>query len=135
MRGPGGRPARVRSRPRTVLEWFVTVAADDPRAVEDWCDYAGYDATPYDDLQRELVKDVTTFLDRIRARPLRLTRRGRCTVLEWRGGDFAVRISRVTRLSVGGRGRRGSARASWPASPSASRSRAGGAELGLTVTA
>jgi hypothetical protein len=74
--------------PRDVLEWWVEVSdAASGAKVEDWCDYAGYDATPEQALSEEMRTDVLGFLENAVARPLRTVAHGR--ILEWNvGGDW-----------------------------------------------
>ena len=64
-------------------------------AVEDWVDYAGYDATPPAQLARDMQADVERFVGRLLARKLRLARGGRA--LEWQDGD---RWSRAVPLAA-----------------------------------
>lgn len=74
--------------PRDVLEWWVEVSDTASGAmVEDWCDYAGYDATPARALSEDMRSDVLSFVESAVARPLRMVANGR--VLEWNvGGDW-----------------------------------------------
>ena len=71
--------------PRVVMEWWVEVI-DTSRGsrIEDWCDYAGYDTTPEQDLSEDMRTDVVRFVENILARPLRIAGDGR--VLEWHAG-------------------------------------------------
>jgi hypothetical protein len=68
--------------PRGVLEWWVELN-DMPggKKVEDWCDYAGYDATPEQQLSEDMRTDVLRFIENVLRRPLRIAENGR--VLEW----------------------------------------------------
>jgi hypothetical protein len=72
--------------PRTVLEWFVDVHdRDGVRLIQDWVDYAGYDATPESRLAEDMRREVSAFVKRLLDRNLRLTNGGRR--LEWQTGD------------------------------------------------
>lgn len=76
--------------PRTVLEWWVEVSDTASAAtVEDWCDYAGYNATSAQALSEDMRADVLSFVENAVARPLRTVRDGR--VLEWNVGGHWLR--------------------------------------------
>ncbi|MEM7165836.1 MAG: hypothetical protein AAF581_10250 [Planctomycetota bacterium] len=68
----------------SVVEWHVEVAdaAAERDPIHDWCDYVGYDATPRDDLTRDMATDLRDFLDCLIARPLRFAVRNK-PILEW----------------------------------------------------
>src|SRR5688572_19776039 len=52
--------------PRSVLEWFVDIHnADGVCLIEDWLDYAGYDATPESQLAEDMRDEVLRFVDRL----------------------------------------------------------------------
>lgn len=72
--------------PRDVLEWWVEVSDTANGAkIEDWCDYAGYDATPARALSEAMRADVLSFVENAVARPLRIV----AGALEWNvGGDW-----------------------------------------------
>jgi hypothetical protein len=74
--------------PRTVLEWWVEVTdIASGSIVEDWCDYAGYDASSAQALSEDMRTDVLSFVENAVARPLRTIADGR--ILEWNvGGDW-----------------------------------------------
>lgn len=78
--------------PKAVLEWWVEVSDVASGAkIEDWCDYAGYDATSTQTLSEDMRTDVLSFLENAVARPLRTVADGR--VLEWNvGGDWLQAI-------------------------------------------
>ncbi len=71
--------------PRGVLEWWVEVSdASSGMKIKDWCDYAGYDAIPDQELSEDMRTDVVRFIENVLARPLRVTENG--YVLEWHTG-------------------------------------------------
>jgi hypothetical protein len=71
--------------PRTVLEWWVEVdIASSGKKVEDWREYADYDATQKQELSEDMRTDVVRFIENVLARPLRIAENGR--VLEWHVG-------------------------------------------------
>ena len=74
--------------PRAVLEWWVEVSDRANGAkIEDWCDYAGYDATSGQALSEAMRTDVLSFVENAVARPLRIVAGGQ--VLEWNvGGEW-----------------------------------------------
>lgn len=72
--------------PKAVLELSITVYDDGGMSlIEDWLDYAGYDAAPETQLAEEMRAEVLTFVGRLLHRDLRLADRGRR--LDWRAGD------------------------------------------------
>lgn len=80
--------------PRAVQEWYVDV--EDPSArlkASDWYDYAGYEASAGADLDREMAKDLESFIAKLIDRPLRMrnvdVRKARA-VLEWHVDDAWV---------------------------------------------
>lgn len=73
--------------PKSVLEFFVDV--HDPKGgllIQDWLDYAGYDATAEQRLAEEMRAEVVTFVERLVQRNLRLVC-GHCSNLEWQTGE------------------------------------------------
>ncbi len=71
--------------PRGVLEWWVEVNdISSGRKIEDWCDYAGYDAASGQELSEDMRADVMRFIENALARPLRVAVNGR--ILEWHVG-------------------------------------------------
>ena len=71
--------------PRGVLEWWVEVNdASSGKKIEDWCDYAGYDAAAERELSEDMRADVMRFIENALARPLRIAVNGR--TLEWHVG-------------------------------------------------
>lgn len=89
--------------PKDVLEWWVEVNDTASGAmIEDWCDYAGYDATPARALSEDMRIDVLSFVENAVARPLRIVANGR--ILEWNVGGVwlqAVPLSARATDSVG----------------------------------
>jgi hypothetical protein len=72
--------------PKSVLEFSVDVHdAEGVRLIEDWLDYAGYDATPEAQLADEMRVEVLTFVARLLDRNLRLAQGG--PSLEWQTGE------------------------------------------------
>jgi hypothetical protein len=72
--------------PKSVLEFFVDVHdAAGVRRIQDWLDYAGYDATPESQLAEEMRAEVLTFVGRLLDRNLRFVPGGHN--LEWQTGD------------------------------------------------
>ena len=72
--------------PRVVLEWWVEVSdSSNGMKIQDWCDYAGYDATADQELSEDMRTDVVRFIENVLARPLRVTGNGR--ILEWHVGE------------------------------------------------
>jgi hypothetical protein len=72
--------------PRSVPEFFVEVHdADGVRLIEDWLDYAGYDARPELQVAEEMRAEVLTFVARLLNLQLRLAQEGRN--LEWQSGE------------------------------------------------
>ena len=81
--------------PRGVLEWWVEVhITSSGKKVEDWCDYAGYDATQKQELSEDMRTDVVRFIENVLARPLRIAGNGR--VLEWHVGKDWLRAVPLT---------------------------------------
>jgi hypothetical protein len=73
--------------PKSVLEFFIDVNdLDGKLLVQDWMDYAGYDATPEEQLAQEMRSEVMTFVERLIQRKLRLVRASRSS-LEWQSGE------------------------------------------------
>ena len=89
--------------PRAVPEWWVEVSDMSSGAkVEDWCDYAGYNAASAETLADDMRTDVLSFVENAVARPLRTVADGR--VLEWNvGGDWrqAVPLAAQGANSIG----------------------------------
>jgi hypothetical protein len=89
--------------PKAVLEWWVEVSdLANGVKVEDWCDYAGYDASSAQTLAEDMRTDVLSFVENAVARPLRTVADGR--ILEWNvGGDWlqAVPLGRETPAGSG----------------------------------
>lgn len=73
--------------PRLVLEWWVEVIEPATgRKIEDWCDYAGYDAADKQELSEAMRIDVVRFIENVLARPLRIAAGA---TLEWHvGGEW-----------------------------------------------
>src|SRR5688572_963521 len=75
--------------PTAIQEW--TVEATDRgtgASVEDWCDYAGDDATPAEQLDIAMADDVEKFVSTLLRSELRISKRGASgIVLEWKVGD------------------------------------------------
>jgi hypothetical protein len=75
--------------PTAVLEW--TVEATDRgtgASVEDWCDYAGYDATPGEQLDVAMADDVEKFVAQLLRSELRISKRDASKIaLEWKVGE------------------------------------------------
>jgi hypothetical protein len=71
--------------PRTVLEWWVEIIdRSTDNKIEDWCDYAGYDAGDRRELSESMRADVVRFIENVLARPLRFPVSRR--ILEWHVG-------------------------------------------------
>lgn len=70
--------------PRSALEFFIEVK-EGQHKIEDWLDYAGYDATPERQLEAEMRAEVLQFVERIASRNLRMADDGRR--LEWQVGQ------------------------------------------------
>ena len=90
--------------PRGVLEWWVEVNDRvSGGKLEDWCDYAGYDAAFAQAVSEDMRADVLRFIENVVARPLRVVANGR--VLQWNvGGDWlqAVPLASDAEGSAGG---------------------------------
>ena len=81
--------------PRDVLEWWIEVSDMASGAkVEDWCDYAGYDASTKQEPSEDMRTDVLRFIENVVARPRRVTQDGH--VLQWHiGGDWCQAVPLV----------------------------------------
>ena len=79
--------------PRLVLEWWVEIAEPSTgRKIEDWCDYAGYDAADTQELAEAMRIDVVRFIENALARPLRFTAGG-SAALQWHvGGEWVQAV-------------------------------------------
>jgi len=90
--------------PRGVLEWWVeATATSSGNRVEDWCDYAGYDATLEQELSEDMRADVVSFIENALSRPLRIEEKGRS--LEWHiGGEWRQAVPLVQGAEQGAAG-------------------------------
>lgn len=71
--------------PRGVLEWWVEITdGSTGKKIEDWYDYAGYDATARRELSENMRADVVRFIENVLARPLRFAESRR--ILQWHVG-------------------------------------------------
>ena len=97
--------------PRGVLEWWVEATdISSGGKVQDWCDYAGYDATPAEQLSEEMRNDVVRFVENVVVRPLRFADNGRS--LEWHvGRDWLQAVPLRTDAEQGAPGDARNARA------------------------
>jgi hypothetical protein len=72
--------------PRSVLEFSIEVHdAGGVCLIEDWLDYAGYDAIPAEELAEEMRAEVLLFAERLLGRSLRVSTSG--DSLEWQSGE------------------------------------------------
>jgi hypothetical protein len=72
--------------PRAALEFFIEVRNErGVRLIEDWLDYAGFDARPEDQLAEEMRAEVLQFAERLMSRSLRLAPADGS--LEWQSGE------------------------------------------------
>lgn len=68
--------------PHHLLEWFIDARqAGGPQHVQDWCDYAGYDDSPTEQLAQEMKAEVLAFIHAALSRPLRFAADGKS--LQW----------------------------------------------------
>src|SRR5262245_10683149 len=72
--------------PRNASEWFIEVSdSSSGTRIEDWCEYAGHESTPPEELSANMRVDVLNFVRALLARPLRFGEGGR--VLQWNAGE------------------------------------------------
>jgi hypothetical protein len=73
------------------------------RKIEDWCDYAGYDAAAEQELSEDMRTDVMRFIENVLVRPLRVAVNGR--TLEWHvGKDWLQAVPLVPAAEQGAAG-------------------------------
>lgn len=74
----------------TVHEWFVEALDRTSGAkAEDWCDYDGYDTSTAEQLERDMARDVESFVGKLLERELRLAAgQGTGVALEWKVGEL-----------------------------------------------